>query len=53
MCLRRIYIYVFIFIFPIVHNFVQIKKIKRKNVNLSSRVKSANQDYGNHGITVT
>ena len=27
------------------HNFVQI--------NLSSRVKSTNQDYGNHGITAT
>ena len=30
MCLRRIYIYVFIFIFPIVHNFAQIKRKKCK-----------------------
>ena len=27
--------------------------LHRKNVNLSSHVKSTNQDYGNHGITET
>ena len=31
----------------------KFKKVKRKNVNLTSRVKSTNQDYGNHGITAT
>ena len=33
--------------------YTNLKKVKRKNVNLTSRVKSTNQDYGNHGITAT